>query len=195
MKGYSFQELVRLAEAAVKRAGDTMTGSLSATRIWVSDPQGTEANALTRKDYVDTELSKKLDLAGGVMNGNLTAPRVLVSGPQGAEDNALTRKDYVDELIYTRAPATHNHTAAQGNADIVASGYGQIGTYAMLKSLSDSDLGPGSILGGTSLQYVSCSGKDNYSAPSPGGTWKCLGIANSYKNSEGSGATLWVRIA
>ena len=152
MKGYSFQELVRLAEAAVKRAGDTMTGSLTATRIWVSDPQGPETNALTRKDYVD-------------------------------------------ELIYTRAPTTHTHTAALGNADIVAGSYGQIGTYAMLKSLSDSDLGPGSTLAGASLQYVSCSGKDNYSAPSPGGTWKCLGIANSYKNSEGSGATLWVRIA
>ena len=107
----------------------------------------------------------------------------------------LTRKDYVDEQVATRAPTTHNHTAAQGNSDIVAGGYGQIGTYALLRSLSNSNLGPGSTLEGSSLQYVSCSGKDNFSAPSPGGTWKCLGIANSYKNAEGSGATLWVRIA
>lgn len=129
-------------------------------------------------------------------SGDFTAPgSIFAESAQNNNGHALTRKDYVDGQVATRAPTTHTHTAAQGNADIVASGYGQIGTYALLKSLSSSNLGPGSILEGTSLQYVSCSGKDNYSAPSPGGTWKCLGIANSFKNSEGSGATLWVRIA
>ena len=78
MKGYSFQELVKLAEAAVKRAGDTMTGNLTAPKVLVSGAQGTEANALTRRDYVDAELAKKLNLAGGTMTGNLTAPAVLV---------------------------------------------------------------------------------------------------------------------
>ena len=60
MKGYSFQELVKLAEAAVKRAGDTMTGNLTAPKVLVSGTQGTEVNALTRKDYVDTAISDRL---------------------------------------------------------------------------------------------------------------------------------------
>ena len=99
MKGYSFQELVKLAEAAVKRAGDTMTGNLTTPKVLVSGAQGTEVNALTRKDYVDAELAKKLNLTGGTLTGNLTAPAVLVSSAQNTSANALTRKDYVDTAI------------------------------------------------------------------------------------------------
>ena len=74
MKGYSFDELVKLAAAAVKRAGDTMTGNLTTPKVLVSDAQGAEVNALTRRDYVDTELSRKLSLTGGTMTGGVTAP-------------------------------------------------------------------------------------------------------------------------
>ena len=101
MKGYSFDELVKLAEAAVKRAGDTMTGNLTTPKVLVSEAQGTESNALTRKDYVDAELAKKLNLTGGTLTGNLTAPAVLVSATQNTSVNALTRKDYVDSAIAT----------------------------------------------------------------------------------------------
>lgn len=59
MKGYSFQELVNLAEAAVKRAGDTMTGNLTALKVLVSGAQGTEANALTRYDYFTSQLPER----------------------------------------------------------------------------------------------------------------------------------------
>ena len=79
MKGYSFQELVKLAEAAVKRAGDIMTGDLTAPKVLVSGAQGTEANTLTRKDYVDNELSKKLSLTGGTMTGALYINQALHS--------------------------------------------------------------------------------------------------------------------
>jgi hypothetical protein len=74
MKGYSFQELVKLAEAAVRRAGDTMTGNLTAPKVLVSDAQGTESNALTRKDYVDGEIAKQVAKTGGTMTGALTVP-------------------------------------------------------------------------------------------------------------------------
>lgn len=37
----------------VNKAGDTMAGNLTAPKVLVSAAQGTEANALTRKDYVD----------------------------------------------------------------------------------------------------------------------------------------------
>ena len=86
---------------AVGKAGDTMTGSLTTPKVLVSGTQGAEANALTRRDYVGTELAKKLNLTGGTMTGNLTAPTVLVSSAQNTSVNALTRKDYVDSAIAT----------------------------------------------------------------------------------------------
>lgn len=86
MKGYSFQELVKLAEAAVKRAGDIMTGNLTAPKVLVSGAQGTEANTLTRKDYVDNELSKKLSLTGGTMTGALYIDQALHSRSVNVND-------------------------------------------------------------------------------------------------------------
>lgn len=38
---------------AVDKTGDTMSGNLTVPSILLSDVQGTEANAVTRKDYVD----------------------------------------------------------------------------------------------------------------------------------------------
>ena len=120
MKGYSFEELVKLAAAAVKRAGDTMTGNLTTPKVLVSGAQGTEVNALTRKDYVDSAIAAgdalQVSKTGDTMTGNLNAPRVLVSGAQGLEVNALTRKDYVDGQVATRAPTAHTHTAADVGA-------------------------------------------------------------------------------
>ena len=116
MKGYSFQELVNLAEAAVKRAGDTMTGNLTVPAVNLSASQSSAPNTATRKDYVDGEIAKRVAKTGDTMTGNLTAPKVLVSGAQGTESNALTRKDYVDaelakKLNLTGGTLTGNLTA------------------------------------------------------------------------------------
>ena len=76
MKGYSFQELVKLAEAAVNRAGDIMTGNLTTPKVLVSGAQGAEGNALTRKDYVDSAIAAgdalQVSKTGDTMTGNLT---------------------------------------------------------------------------------------------------------------------------
>ena len=74
MKGYSFQELVKLAEAAVKRAGDTMTGDLTVPAVNLSGGQSSAPNTVTRKDYVDGEIAKQVAKTGDTMTGNLTAP-------------------------------------------------------------------------------------------------------------------------
>lgn len=58
---------------AVNKTGDTMTGNLTASKVLVSGAQGSEGNALTRKDYVDTELSRKLSLTGGKVTGPITS--------------------------------------------------------------------------------------------------------------------------
>lgn len=91
---------------AVNKTGDTMTGNLTAPKVLVSGAQGTEVNALTRRDYVTAELAKKLDLTGGTLTGNLTAPAVLVSSAQNTSVNALTRKDYVDTQLATKVSSS-----------------------------------------------------------------------------------------
>ena len=83
MKGYSFQELVKLAEAAVRRAGDTMTGNLTAPKVLVSGAQGTEINALTRKDYVDSAIAAGDALQVSKTGDTMTGPLIAKSGAEG----------------------------------------------------------------------------------------------------------------
>lgn len=60
------------AIGAVKLAGDTMTGNLTAPAVLVSAAQNTAANALVRKDYVD-------GMIGGLVNPTGVAP-IAVNG-------------------------------------------------------------------------------------------------------------------
>ncbi|KFN18750.1 phage tail protein [Aeromonas bestiarum] len=88
---------------------------------------------------------------------------------------------------------THNHTAAQGNQDIVAGGLGQIGTYGLFVNVSGADRGPGDVVAGGGLQWSSAD-QATHSNSSPAGTWKCLGFCSTYRN-LGHAVTLWIRIA
>ncbi|MGL6606620.1 pyocin knob domain-containing S74 family peptidase [Aeromonas hydrophila] len=54
----------------VNKAGDTMSGNLTAPKVLVSTAQGTEANALTRKDYVDQKFA-------GVTSPSAVLPMVI----------------------------------------------------------------------------------------------------------------------
>lgn len=60
------------ANGKVNKAGDTMTGNLTVPKVLLSAGQGTEANALTRKDYVDGRANEKVAKAGDTMTGRLT---------------------------------------------------------------------------------------------------------------------------
>lgn len=61
---------------AVNKAGDTMTGNLTAPKVLVSGAQGAEVNALTRKDYVDSAIAAgdalQVSKTGDTMTGNLS---------------------------------------------------------------------------------------------------------------------------
>ncbi|AFQ97287.1 small distal tail fiber subunit [Aeromonas phage Aes508] len=105
---------------ALPITGGTLTGNLTAPAVLVSSAQNTSANALTRKDYVDSAIAAgdalQVSKSGDTMTGNLTTPKVLVSGAQGTEINALTRRDYVDaelakKLNLTGGTLTGNLTA------------------------------------------------------------------------------------
>lgn len=47
-----------LAAGKVSKTSDTMSGTLTAANVLISGAQGTEANAVVRKDYADTKLTK-----------------------------------------------------------------------------------------------------------------------------------------
>ena len=57
MRGYSFSELVKLSEGALKRSGDTATGDLAAPKFLLTAPQAAEPNSVVRKDFFDSTVA------------------------------------------------------------------------------------------------------------------------------------------
>ncbi|MNT20906.1 hypothetical protein D3C72_1562270 [compost metagenome] len=94
----------------------------------------------------------------------------------------------------TMPPAAHTHPAAQGNADIVASGYGQVGTYVLASNVSGATKGIGATVSGSSLVPASA-GERHQDGASLAGTWKCLGYSFGSGGPFDTRITLWIRIA
>ncbi|MDX7732554.1 phage tail protein [Aeromonas caviae] len=92
----------------------------------------------------------------------------------------------------TMTPSTHTHTAAQGNADVVAGGVGQIGTYGFFFTKASGAYAPGRTLPGSSLRWSSTDmHESDTGGGSPAGTWKLMGY---YANNAWT-KSLWIRIA
>lgn len=213
--------------------------------IVTSVAQSELANALTRKDYVDAEVRKKMGNAGDqVLTGNLTissiAPVITLqetdttkrfllvadgyearfqsdntngtiawivnangvitlnsphtSADQGTNPSSLTRKDYVDGRIATRAPTTHNHTAAQANSNIISGEQYAVGSYILAQKLTASANGYGDNVLGSSLIPASAGNRywDGHSLP---GTWKLLGYAADTGKEVDQRTSLFIRIS
>lgn len=94
----------------------------------------------------------------------------------------------------TMPPAAHTHPAAQGNADIVASSYGQVGTYVLASNVSGATKGIGATVSGASLVPASA-GERHQDGVSLPGTWKCLGYSFGSGGPFDTRITLWIRIA
>lgn len=92
----------------------------------------------------------------------------------------------------TMPPSAHTHTAAQGNADVVAGGVGQIGTYGFFFTKASGAYAPGRTLPGSSLRWSSTDmHESDTGGGSPAGTWKLMGY---YANNAWT-KSLWIRIA
>ena len=89
---------------------------------------------------------------------------------------------------------SHNHTAAQGNSDIVAGGWGQVGTYILASNVSGISQGLGSLVAGSNLIPASA-GERHQDGVSLPGTWKCLGYSLGSGGPFDTRITLWIRIA
>lgn len=230
---------------ALPITGGTLTGNLTAPAVLVSSAQNTSANALTRKDYVDTEVRSKMGNAGDqVLAGNLTissiAPMITLqetdttkrfllvadgyearfqsdntngtiawvvnsngvitlnsphtSADQGTSSSSLTRKDYVDGRIATRAPTTHNHTAAQANSNIISGEQYAVGSYILAQKLTASANGYGDNVLGSSLIPASAGNRYWDGHPLPG-TWKLLGYAGDTGMEVDQRTSLFIRIS
>ncbi|MEI4968830.1 phage tail protein [Aeromonas caviae] len=94
----------------------------------------------------------------------------------------------------TMPPAAHTHPAAQGNADIVASSYGQVGTYVLASNVSGATKGIGTTVSGSSLVPASA-GERHQDGAKLAGTWKCLGYSFGSGGPFDTRITLWIRIA
>ncbi|MGX5834015.1 phage tail-collar fiber domain-containing protein [Aeromonas piscicola] len=93
---------------------------------------------------------------------------------------------------------SHTHTAAQGNQDIVASGWGQVGTYMMAAVIPGhaAAMNPSATIAGSSLRPANASewGQNrDWALP---GTWKCLGFVTDNSDDRWDDrTTLWIRVA
>ena len=94
----------------------------------------------------------------------------------------------------TFTPSAHTHPAAQGNADIVASGHSQIGTYMLAQSRANVVRTPGYTVAGSSLRPAAAG--DRYvDGQSLAGTWKLLGGIWDESNQVANRTSLWIRIS
>lgn len=96
----------------------------------------------------------------------------------------------------TMPPASHTHTAAQGNADVVASGWGQVGSYAMACCIANVGAkSAGFVIAGSNLK-LAC-GSDQWAGRGGTlpGTWKLLGYINGDGKDGGWNNSTWIRIS
>ncbi|WP_238325249.1 pyocin knob domain-containing protein, partial [Aeromonas hydrophila] len=96
------------------------------------------------------------------------------------------------------AAASHTHTAAQGNADIVAGGHSQIGSYMLAAVISSATIpGLGSTIAGANLRPSGCNEYSYSGAGVLAGTWKQLGHLGGANTDDrwDDRTTLFIRIA
>lgn len=94
---------------------------------------------------------------------------------------------------------SHNHTAAQGNSNIVQGQHSVVGSYifATLKPTAGSTANPGTNVSGVNLHPCGAGQYTENRAWVLAGTWMCMGAFNA-SNSDDSWddrATLWFRVA
>lgn len=142
---------------AVKKTYDLAASKLSSS-----------ANAVSASKWA---VARKITLTGGAsgavsIDGSSNVSLVVTVSPTGHKHTPSH---------IGAAPAVHSHTAAQGNSDIVSSGWGQVGTPALMIVI-DSSAPPtaiGAIYAGSQLLVSNLEG-DTFNAVTPPGSWKAL---------------------
>ncbi|WP_421209977.1 hypothetical protein [Aeromonas enteropelogenes] len=90
------------------------------------------------------------------------------------------------------APTTHTHSAAQGNADIIAGSWNAVGATVMARRTGSAACAPGERVAGSALLISSASASAGGALP---GTWQCQGIAVANSGYVEPQVTTWIRVA
>ncbi len=126
--------------------------------------------------------------AAPVVHGHQVAD---VSGLQGALDGKSPIGHTHAPGDAGAAPIDHVHTAAQGNQDVVAGGYGQVGTYVLAWNADGQSVFIGNTKPGSSL-IPATAGERREDGHFLSGTYKCMGHVFGSGNSDDA-TTLWIR--
>lgn len=111
-----------------------------------------------------------------------TFPGVVRAASAPYQGDDLTNKVYVDSKTWT---------AAQGNADIVAGGYGQVGSYVLAWNVDGQSVFIGNTKPGSGL-IPATAGERRADDHFLSGTYKCMGHVFGGGNSDDA-TTLWIR--
>ncbi|ANT70224.1 hypothetical protein [Aeromonas hydrophila] len=132
-------------------------------------------------------------------NGEVIAPQGWSINSAGEMyPSRLGGTNLIDWVMANFTNGNHTHTAAQGNRDIVAGGWGQIGTYMMAAVIPGhaAAMNPADGIAGSSLRPANCSEWGQNRTWALPGTWKCLGyVSNNDDDRWDDRTTLFIRVA
>ena len=153
------------------------------TRIGTAGNLGTAAQRNTGTGTDDLPdvgtLNSRLGTSGNL--GNAAQFNRSNSVSSTSQDSIAT--SYAVKLAYDRASSALSAIPSKS-----ANG---VGSYGFFRNYSGRQLGPGSTVTGSQLQWATAGGANNYGSPS--GSWRCMGWA---ANSGATGATtVFVRYA
>ena len=153
-------------------SGKVVTDSNALSRLSVGAPVSTDD--ATTKNYVDTELGKKLNKSGGTLTGNLTGKYITGTWLQTTEATDLGRTPdkiaVLDESgwVYYRTPAEIKTDIGIDTQTIIDTIYPYGSIYITLNQTSPSKLFPGTYWKQIKNRFL-LSASSTYSASSVGG--------------------------
>lgn len=158
-------------------------GTIAYKLVFYTPSEGHGDIALFHYDSNGVFLGEPYHYSSAVDEFAMRGPVSLTS--QGTKPASLIRRDFLEAKTWT---------AAAGNADIVASNHGQVGTYKILRNETADHAYQGTLIFGSGLTPVSVAGDDAGVPGGIAGTWKCLGFAGSWEESSQNSSAIWIRV-
>jgi len=109
----------------------------------------------------------------------------------GVDPTLLTTRGTIATAI-AAIPAPSAPTTSQVLTATAGASVGEIGTYALLKSVGYGDESPGETAAGSGLRYATAAG--TITSPTPSGTWRCMGFVD-ISGANPDDTTVFLRIA
>lgn len=148
---------------------------------------------------VSSNLSDLTNVVTARSNLGLGSMATLNSGTSGSQFRTNTQNDARFHISGTSTLDSGDLPTDSTATDWIQLQYatvlsGQIGTYAMLRTIaSTGEVTPGTTKAGSTLYYSSAS--DEHNSNSPSGTWRCMGYIPAGFGAAGDRTTLWLRVS